>query len=63
MKVKQLLFVLFNIEEVRICKDDDSIDWSGYAFNIPYQYYNYNIDKVCSFPCYDSCSCSYIFIK
>ncbi len=35
MKVKQLLPILFNIEEVRIWKDDDSVDWSGYAFNIP----------------------------
>lgn len=59
MKVKQL----FNIEEVRICKDDDSVDWSGYAFNIPEKYYNYNIDKVCSFPHDWSYSCTYIFIK
>lgn len=32
MKVKQLLPILFNNEEVRICKDDDSVDWSGHAF-------------------------------
>lgn len=34
MKVKQLLPILFNIEEVRIC-DNDTLYWSGHAFNIP----------------------------
>lgn len=63
MKVKQLLPVLFNIEEVRICKADESVDWSGYAWSIPKKYYNAIIDRVCSFPTDHSDSCTYIIIK
>lgn len=63
MKVKQLLPILFNIEEVRIYKADDSVDWCGQACSIPKKYYNDNIDKVCSFPIEYSNSCTYIFIK
>ena len=62
MKVKQLLKVLFNIEQVRICQNDDVI-WCGYACSTPQKYYNADIAKVCSFPCGDINSCTYIFIK
>ena len=63
MKVKQLLPILFNTEEVRICKADERVEWYGYACSIPKKYYNVNIDKVCSFPIEYSNSCTYIFIK
>lgn len=63
MKVKQLLPILFNIEEVRICEADKTTEWSGQAFSIPKKYYNANIDKICSFPIEYSNSCTYIFIK
>ena len=63
MKVRQLLDVLFNIESVRICKADDAVIWSGYAVFTPKEYYNDEIDKVCSFPFGSSDSCTYIFIK
>lgn len=63
MKVKQLLTILFNIEEVRICKADESVEWCGYACLTPEKYYNANIDKICSFPAEYSNSCTYIFIK
>ena len=63
MKVKQLLPILFNIEEVRICKVEGSVEWSGFACLIPEKYYNVNIDKLCSFPDDYSDSCTYIFIK
>lgn len=55
MKVKQL----FNIEQVRICKADEDDEWCGYAFSIPKNI----IDKVCSFPCEDLDSCTYILLK
>lgn len=61
MKDKQLLPILFNIEQVRIYNADEDDAWCGYAFSIHQKYYN--IDKVCSFPCEDSDSCTYIFIK
>lgn len=63
MKVKKLLPILFNVERVRICMADANVVWGGYAYSIPKKYYNYDIDKVCSFPCGDSNSCTYIFIK
>ena len=63
MKVKKLLPILFNVEKVRICMADANVEWSGYAHSIPKKYYNCNIDKVCSFPCEYSNSCTYIFIK
>lgn len=63
MKVKQLLPILFNIEKVRIYNPDEDDEWSGYTFSIPEKYYNYNIDRVCSFPIDYSDSCTYIFIK
>lgn len=63
MKVKKLLSILFNVEKVRICMADANVVWCGYAYLIPKKYYNYNIDKVCSFPCEYSNSCIYIFIK
>ena len=63
MKVKQLLPILFNIEKVRICNPDEDTEWSGYTFSIPEKYYNYNIDKVCSFPIDYTNSCTYIVIK
>lgn len=63
MKVKQLLPILFNIEQVRICKVDKAVEWSGLAFYIPEKYYNYEIDKICSFPFENSDTCTYIFIK
>ena len=63
MEVKKLLPILFNVEEVRICMGDGAMKWCGYAHTIPKKYYNYNIDKVCSFPCEHSNSCTYIFIK
>lgn len=63
MKVKKLLSVLFNIEVVKICKADDAVIWSGYAVFVPKEYYNADIDKVCSFPSGDIDSCTYIFIK
>lgn len=63
MKVKKLLSILFNVEKVRICMDDANVVWSGYAYSIPKKYYNYHIDKVCSFPCDCLNSCTYIFIK
>lgn len=63
MKVKQLLPILFNIEHVRIFNADEDDEWCGYAFSIPEKYYNYNIDKVCSFPTDYSGSCTDIFIK
>lgn len=63
MQVKKLLDVLLNIEVVRISKAGDSVIWSGYAASIPKKYYNDDIDKVCSFPCGDINSCTYIFIK
>lgn len=63
MKVKHLIPILFNVEEVRICEADKEVEWSGYAFSIPEKYYNATIDKVCSFPVGQSDSCTYIFIK
>lgn len=63
MKVKTLLPILLNVEKVRICIADANVVWSGYAYSIPKKYYNDNIDKVCSFPCDYSNSCTYIFIK
>lgn len=63
MKVKKLLPILFNVEKVRICMPNADVEWSGYAYSIPKKYYNYNIEKVCSFPCEYSNSCTYIFIK
>lgn len=63
MKVKDLLAVLFNIEYVKICKDDESAYWGGYAYATPEKFYNYKIDKVCSFTYDYSNSCIYIFIK
>lgn len=64
MKVKKLLPILFNVEEVRICMPvGGDVEWSGYAHAIPKKYYNYDIDKVCSFPCGYSNSCTYIFTK
>ena len=63
MKVKKLLSILFNSEEVRICKGDGDAGWCGYAFSIPEKYYNCNIDKVCSFSGVHSNNCIYIFIK
>lgn len=63
MKVKKLLPILFSIEKVKICMGNAVVVWCGYAYSIPKKYYNYHIDKVCSFPCEDSNSCTYIFIK
>lgn len=63
MTVKQLLPILFNIEEVIIYDADKDSEWSGYAFSIPQKYYNADIDRVCSFPIEYSNSCIYIFIK
>lgn len=63
MTVKQILPILFNIEQVRIYKADEDVEWCGYAFSIPEKYYNDNIDRVCSFPVDYSDSCTYIFIK
>lgn len=63
MKVKQLLPILFDIEEVRICKADEDVEWCGYAHSVPQKYHNANIDKVCSFSINYSNSCTYIFIK
>lgn len=63
MKVKQLLPILFSIEEVRICTAGGGVEWCGYPHSIPKKYYNYNIDKMCSFPCGYSDTCTYIFIK
>lgn len=63
MKVKKLLPILFNVEEVRIFMADAEAVWSGYAYSIPKKYYNYDIHKVCSFPCGYTNSCTYIFIK
>lgn len=63
MKVKQLLPILFNTEEVRICKADEAFKWCGYACSMPKKYHNANIDRVCSFPTKHSNSCTYIFIK
>lgn len=63
MKVKQLLPILFNAEEVRICRVDKAVEWCGYAYSIPKKYHKANIDKVCSFPIKDSDSCTYIYIK
>lgn len=63
MQVKKLLPILFNVERVRICMANADVEWGGYAYSIPKKYYNCNIDKVCSFPCGDSNSCTYIFIK
>lgn len=63
MKVKNLLPILFNSERVRICKPDEGVYWSGCAYSIPNKWYNYTIDKVCSFACDYSDSCIDIFIK
>lgn len=63
MKVKTLLPILMNVEKVRICMADANVIWCGYAYSIPKKYYNENIDKLCSFPCGYSDSCTYIFIK
>lgn len=63
MQVKKLLPILFNVEKVRICMSGADVEWGGYAYSIPKKYYKCNIDKVCSFPCEDSNSCTYIFIK
>nr|DAK43157.1 MAG TPA: hypothetical protein [Caudoviricetes sp.] len=63
MKVKNLLPILFNVEKVRIYMADADVDLCGYAYSIPKKYYNYKIDKVCSFSCEYSDSCTYIFIK
>lgn len=63
MKVKQLLPILFNIEEVRICKADEAVEWCGCAYSMPKKYHNANIDKMCSFPIKHPNSCTYIFIK
>lgn len=63
MKVKNLLPILFNSEQVRICKADEGVYWSGYACSIPKKYYNYSINIVCSFPYEYSDSCIDIFIK
>lgn len=63
MKVNQILPILFNIEQVRIYKADEDVEWIGCAFSIPEKYYNDTIDKVCSFPTEHSNSCIYIFIK
>lgn len=63
MKVKKLLPILFNVEHVRIYMANGDVEWCGYAYSIPKKYYNYNIDKVCSFPHEYSNSCTCIFIK
>ena len=63
MKVKKLLAMLFDVEKVRIYTADADAVWCGYAYSIPKKYYNYDIDKVCSFPCEYSNSCTCIFIK
>lgn len=63
MKVKNLLPILFNSEQVRICEADEGVYWSGCAYSIPKKYYNYTINIVCSFPYEYSDSCIDIFIK
>lgn len=63
MKVKQLLNTLFNIEQVIICKANKDVEWSGLAYYIPEKYYNYEIDKICSFPFRFTDTCIYIIIK
>ena len=63
MTVKELLPILFNIEDVKIYKAGEDAIWSGRAYAIPQEYYNGNIDKICSFPVEYFDSCTYIFIK
>jgi hypothetical protein len=63
MKVKHLLPILLDIEQVRICNANGHFEWSGYAYSIPQEYYNDNIDTICSFPAEYLNSCTYIFIK
>lgn len=63
MKVKELLPILYDVEQVRINKADEADEWSGYAFSIPQRYYNDKIDRVCSYPDEYFDSFTYIFIK
>lgn len=63
MKVKELLPLLFNIEDVKIYKAGADAIWSGRAYAIPEEYYNENIDKLCSFPVEYLDSYTYIFLK
>lgn len=45
MKIRDLLYVLFNLEKVGIFTDTEDV-WSGYACAIPQEYYDSDIDVV-----------------
>ena len=63
MKVKELVPIIFKNEKMRNSVAPANVVWRGDAYLIPKKYYNYDIDKVCSFPCEYTNSCTYIFIK
>lgn len=62
MKIRDLLHVLFNLENVVIFKDAEDV-WSGHAWFIPHEYYDSDIDIMYSIHVKHSDSCTCIYIK